>query len=487
MIFGPRQRKAGQASDPDSFDPNVESPYKTKTSISRQSEISGNTLINEGVTEMAFESSKNSVVEQLCGTVALPKMVRVRQEFDHTHMEPAEIPNAVWAQLERDAVKQNIKPGMTIAITCGSRGIANIAIIVKAIVDYVKAQGANPFVFPAMGSHGGATPEGQLEVLRSYHVTEETMGCPIRATMETVYLGDTVEGSPVYQDKYAHEADGVILCGRIKAHTSFRGPYESGLLKMSVIGMGKQHGAESVHESGFQNMGRVMPQFARVVFDNTNIVAGVGIIENAYDQTYKIAALNAAEIWEQEPKLLKEANRLLGRIWVDKADVLVVDKLGKNISGDGMDPNVSGTFGSPGRPRNGEPGPILAQRTVVLDLTDESHGNFDGIGVADVTTKRLIDKSIVDVTYPNALTSTLVNMVKMPIFAHSDENAIKLAVRVCNMIDKQHPRIVRIANTMELSHIWVSEALVEEVKAHPHMELDGELQDWGFDENGNLW
>ena len=393
---------------------------------------------------MAFESSKNSVVEQLCGTVALPKMVRVRQEFDHTHMEPAEIPNAVWAQLERDAVKQNIKPGMTIAITCGSRGIANIAIIVKAIVDYVKAQGANPFVFPAMGSHGGATPEGQLEVLRSYHVTEETMGCPIRATMETVYLGDTVEGSPVYQDKYAHEADGVILCGRIKAHTSFRGPYESGLLKMSVIGMGKQHGAESVHESGFQNMGRVMPQFARVVFDNTNIVAGVGIIENAYDQTYKIAALNAAEIWEQEPKLLKEANRLLGRIWVDKTDVLVVDKLGKNISGDGMDPNVSGTFGSPGRPRNGEPGPILAQRTVV-------------------------------------------NMVKMPIFAHSDENAIKLAVRVCNMIDKQHPRIVRIANTMELSHIWVSEALVEEVKAHPHMELDGELQDWGFDENGNLW
>ena len=172
---------------------------------------------------------------------------------------------------------------------------------------------------------------------------------------------------------------------------------------------------------------------------------------------------------------------------MDKTDVLVVDKLGKNISGDGMDPNVSGTFGSPGRPRNGEPGPILAQRTVVLDLTDESHGNFNGIGVADVTTKRLIDKSIVDVTYPNALTSTLVNMVKMPIFAHSDENAIKLAVRVCNMIDKQHPRIVRIANTMELSHIWVSEALVEEVKAHPHMELDGELQDWGFDENGNLW
>lgn len=230
-----------------------------------------------------------------------------------------------------------------------------------------------------------------------------------------------------------------------------------------------------------------MPQFARVVFDNANIVAGVGIIENAYDQTYKIAALNAAEIWEQEPELLKEANRMLGRIWVEKADVLVVDRLGKNISGDGMDPNVSGTFGSPGRPRNGEPGPILAQRTVVLDLTDESHGNFNGIGVADVTTKRLVDKADVDTTYPNAVTSTLVNMAKMPVFAHTDENAIKLAVRVCNMIDKQNPRIVRIANTMELSHIWVSEALVEEVKNNPHLELDGELEDWGFDENGNLW
>ena len=291
---------------------------------------------------MAFESSKNSVVEQLCGTVALPKMVRVRQEFDHTHMEPAEIPNAVWAQLERDAVKQNIKPGMTIAITCGSRGIANIAIIVKAIVDYVKAQGANPFVFPAMGSHGGATPEGQLEVLRSYHVTEETMGCPIRATMETVYLGDTVEGSPVYQDKYAHEADGVILCGRIKAHTSFRGPYESGLLKMSVIGMGKQHGAESVHESGFQNMGRVMPQFARVVFDNTNIVAGVGIIENAYDQTLLVEAVPAGKMLEREAELVMLSRKNMPILMIPDIDVLVVEQIGKDISGNGYDPNILG-------------------------------------------------------------------------------------------------------------------------------------------------
>ncbi len=436
---------------------------------------------------MAFESNPNSVVEQLCQSVSLPKMVRVHQKFDSTHFEPEELPAVVHSQLERENIRKQIRPGMSIAITCGSRGIANIAIIVRAIVDFVKECGANPFVFPAMGSHGGATPEGQLEVLRSYHVTEETMGCPIRATMETVYLGDTVEGKPVFSDKYAHEADGVILCGRIKPHTSFRGPYESGLLKMAVIGMGKQHGAESVHESGFQNMGRIMPQFARVVFDHTNILAGVGIIENAYDQTYKIAALDAQEIWEQEPALLQEANRMMGRLWIEKTDVLVVDRLGKNISGDGMDPNVSGTFGSPGRQRNEVPGPICAQRTVVLDLTDESHGNANGIGVADVTTKRLVDKTDVDITYPNALTSTLVNMVKMPIFSHSDQGAIRLAVRICNEIDKAHPRIVRIANTMEIGHIWVSEALIDEVKAHPNMELEGEPEEWPFDEKGNLW
>lgn len=436
---------------------------------------------------MAFESDKNSVPMQLCQTVTLPRMVKVRQSFDPTHIAPADLPDVVRAQLARENVRRNIKPGMSIAITCGSRGIANIAIIVRAIVDFVKECGAEPFVFPAMGSHGGATPEGQLDVLRSYNVTEETMGCPIRATMETVHLGTTVEGSPVYIDRYAHEADGVILCGRIKAHTSFRGPYESGLLKMSVIGMGKQHGAEAVHESGFQNMGRVMPQFARVIFDHTNIVAGVGILENAYDQTYKIAALDSEEIWEKEPELLQEANRMMGRLWIEDADVLVVDKLGKNISGDGMDPNVSGTFGSPGRQRDGTPGPIRTQRTVVLDLTDESHGNFNGIGVADVTTKRLLDKADPDITYPNAMTSTLVNMVKMPIFGHSDERAIQLAVRVCNGIDRDNVRIVRIHNTMELREIWVSEALMDVVRDHPNLELAGEPEPWGFDENGNLW
>ena len=418
----------------------------------------------------------------------IPKMVKVRQKFDDSHIPAEEIPGVVTRELDRPEIGGKIKPGQKIAITCGSRGINHNAAMARAIVDFVKSKGAEPYIVAAMGSHGGATAEGQTQILKDYGITEEAMGCPIKSSMETVQIGlSGVRHQPVFIDKNASEADGIILFNRIKPHTSFRGPYESGLLKMAVIGMGKQHGAESVHESGFINMARVLPQFARVIFDNTNIVAGVGILENAFDQTYKLAGLTPDEIWEKEPELLKEAKSKMGRIWIENADVLVVDKIGKDISGDGMDPNVTGTFGSPESACDGSPGPLKAQRTVVLDLTDASHGNANGIGVADITTKRVVDKTNVDITYPNALTSTLVNMVKMPMFGHTDEHAIKIAVRICNMIDKAHPRIVRIKNTMELGHIWVSEALVDEVKAHPNMELDGELEDWGFDENGNLW
>ncbi len=436
---------------------------------------------------MAFESKKDSFVEKACESVALPKMVRVRQSFDASEISAQEIPALVRAQLARQEVACNIRPGMSIAITCGSRGVHNIAIITRAIVDFVKECGAQPFIFPAMGSHGGATAQGQLDILTGYGVTEEAMGCPVKATMETVYLGDTVEGSPVRMDKYAAEADGVILCGRIKGHTAFRGPYESGIIKMAVIGTGKQYGAESVHASGFDNMARVMPQFARVIFDHKNIVAGVGVIENAYDHTNKIVALNAAEIWEQEPVLLKEARLKMGRIWLESADVVVVDKIGKNISGDGMDPNVTGTYACPNSARDDLPGPITAQNCVVLDLTDETHGNANGIGCADVTTKRLLDKVDVDITYPNALTATVLATVKMPIFTHTDKHAVQLAVRTCNMIDYANPRIVRIPNTMELGEILVSEALLDDVKQNPNLEIVGEAEEWPFDENGNLW
>ncbi|MFV0414590.1 MAG: lactate racemase domain-containing protein, partial [Oscillospiraceae bacterium] len=294
---------------------------------------------------MAMESVlEGNVVTKLCEPVKLPRMVKIRQRFDETHLTPEEIPGIVRRQLARPEIEKGILPGMQVAITCGSRGVANVALITKAIADFVKERGAFPFVFPAMGSHGGATAEGQRKILEGYGVTEEFVGCPIRATMETVEIGRLEDGMPVYMDKYAHDADAIILSGRIKAHTAFRGPHESGLMKMAVIGMGKQHGAETVHESGFINMGALMPRVAKVVLGHANVVAAVGMIENAFDQTYKIAALTKEEIWTEEPKLLLEAKSKMGRIWFDAIDELVVDRIGKDISGDGMDPNVTGRF-----------------------------------------------------------------------------------------------------------------------------------------------
>ena len=433
---------------------------------------------------MAFESSKNSVVEQLCGTITLPKMVRVRQEFDHTHMEPSDIPSAVWEQLDRDAVKRNIKPGMKIAVTCGSRGIANIAIIVKAIVDYVKAQGAEPFVFPAMGSHGGATAEGQLDVLKSYHVTEETMGCPIRATMETVYLGDTVEGSPVYQDKYAHEADGVILCGRIKAHTSFRGPYESGLMKMMAIGLGKQKGAESIHHQSPAIMHELVEEYGRTILENAPVLGGIAIIENAYDDTYLIKGLSPEEIISEEPKLKEISYKTIAHLLFDKCDVLVVDKIGKNISGDGMDPNVSGRFVQPKYCSGG----IQAEKCVILDLTDETHGNAQGIGLAEVTTRRLFNKMKLEMTYPTGVTNTFLHLMKIPMIMDNDREALQLALMCCpEAEDHDHMKMIRIPNTAHIGVIEISEGMLPLVENNPNFEVLTEPYDLPFDENGNLF
>lgn len=433
---------------------------------------------------MAMDSIlEGNVVTNLCGTVKLPRMVKVRQLFDESHIEPDRIPAVIYQQLSRPEIKTKITKGMSVAITCGSRGVANIAIITKAIVDFVKECGGIPFVFPAMGSHGGATAKGQSELLEGYGITEDFIGCPIKSSMETVEIGKLEDGMPVYMDHYAYNADAVILSGRIKAHTAFRGPHESGLMKMSVIGMGKQRGAETVHESGFINMGKLMPRVARVVLGHANVVAAVGMIENAFDQTYKITALTKQEIWEEEPKLLMEAKSKMGRIWFDKMDVLVVDRIGKDISGDGMDPNVTGRFAC----ADSASGGIQTNRIAVLDLTDETHGNANGVGVADVTTRRVLEKIDVDATYPNAVTSTVLDVVKIPFVANSDKTAIQLALRSCNGVDRLNSYIVRIKDTMNLREIYISEAMLADAKSNPNIEIVGELEDWPFTQAGNLW
>ena len=430
---------------------------------------------------MALNTIKEgNVVTKLAASTALPKMVKVRQLLDHSHIGPADIPGLVHKELE--PMRARIKPGMSVAITCGSRGVCNIAIITRAIVDFVKDCGGEPFVFPAMGSHGGATAEGQREILTGYGVTEEAMGCPIRATMEVVQVGETEEGMPVFVDRYAYEADGIILCGRVKAHTAFRGPYESGILKMSVIGLGKQHGAEHVHQDGFSDLGRLLPMIARVVFAKTNILGAVAVAENAFDQTCILEGLLKEEIFEKEPDILRRSKERLGRIFFDDIDVLVVDRLGKDISGDGMDPNITGRYAVPYM----ESGKKV-QHIAVLDLTEETHGNCNGLGLADVTTRRLVEKIDVDCTYPNVVTSTVLCTPKIPLFAHSDRACIQIALKTCNYIDRDNPRIVHIKDTMRLEEIEISQAMLEEARANEHIQVLGEPRDWPFDAEGNLW
>lgn len=421
------------------------------------------------------------VVSELCSGVKLPKMVKIKQNFNRDCIPKEQIPQVVFEQLGREEIKSQIKPGMSVAITCGSRGVANINIIIKAIVDFVKSCGGNPFVFPAMGSHGGATAEGQREMIEGYGVTEEFIGCPIKSSMETKRIGTTEEGHPVLIDKNAAEADAIIVCGRIKAHTAFNGPVESGLMKMMTIGMGKQQGAEVCHESGFKHMARLVQVFGNAIRKNSNVICGLGLIENAFDDTNKIVGLTNEEIPEKEPALLLEAKALMGKLLFDTADVVVVDRIGKNVSGDGMDPNVTGTFGTPYAK-----GGIGAKRVVVLDLTEETHGNANGVGMADVTTKRLVDKANWEITYPNAITSTVISMVKIPAFMKNDKEAIQLGLRICNETDKENPRMIRIKDTMHLEYIYISEALLEEAKQNPSIEIVGEIEEWPFDENGNL-
>ena len=316
-------------------------------------------------------------------------MVRIRQVYDAACIPEEKIAETVIKELSRDALSGQIKEGMKIAITCGSRGIHHHAVMAKAIVDFVKSKGAMPYIVPSMGSHGGATAEGQRHILKDYGITEEQMGCPIKSSMETIQIGiSPVRHQPVYMDKYAAEADGILLLNRIKPHTSFRGSYESGLMKMMAIGLGKQKGAESIHHQSPAIMHELVEEYGRTIMDNAPILGGIAIIENAYDETYLIRGLTPEEIITEEPKLKAIAYQTIAHLLFDACDVLIVDKIGKNISGDGMDPNVSGRFVLPQYCSGG----ISAEKVVVLDITDETHGNAQGVGLADVTTRRLVNR-----------------------------------------------------------------------------------------------
>ena len=421
-------------------------------------------------------------ISQLVSDVTLPKMFRIRQHFPRPKIESQQIPEVIDSLLSNDKFSSQIKPNMKIAITAGSRGVANIALITKSIADFVKSKGAHPFIVPAMGSHGGATAEGQREILAGYGIVEEYVGCPIISSMEVKNIGKNAEGKDVFIDKNAAEADGIIINCRIKPHTAFRGPYESGIMKMMAIGLGKQHGAEICHAEGFKNMAKNVPSFGRAILKYAPVMFAVATIENAFDETCKIVAVNADEVNEKEPVLLQEAFTYMPKILVNECDVLVVDQIGKNFSGDGMDPNITGTFCTPYAT-----GGIKSQRVCVLDLSPETHGNAIGLGYASATTKRVFDQLDLTSMYPNAITCTVLGGVRIPIVMESDKEAIQVCIRTCNEIDKKHVRIVRIPNSLHIEHIMLSEAYYEEVKNMPNITIESEPEYLSFNENGDLW
>lgn len=421
-------------------------------------------------------------VSKLVSDIQLPKMFRVRQHFPRPKIEVDKIPDIIASLLSEDKFSSQIKPGMRIAITAGSRGVANVALITKCIVDFVKLKGASPFVVPAMGSHGGATAEGQREILAGYGIVEEYVGCPIVSSMEVKKIGQTEDGKEVFIDKNAAEADGIIISCRIKPHTAFRGPYESGIMKMMAIGLGKQHGAEVCHAEGFKNMAKNVPLFGQAILKYAPVLFAVATIENAFDETCKLIAINADEVAEKEPPLLKEAFTYMPRILVDECDVLVVDQIGKNFSGDGMDPNITGTFCTPYAT-----GGIKSQKVCVLDLSPETHGNGIGLGYSSATTKRVFEQLDLPSMYPNAITCTVLGGVRIPIVMESDKEAIQVCVRTCVEIDKTNPKIVRIPNSLHIEHIMLSEAYYNQAKQMSNITIESEPEYLKFNENGDLW
>ncbi|HOB08046.1 MAG: lactate racemase domain-containing protein [Limnochordia bacterium] len=419
------------------------------------------------------------VVSELVKGIPIPRMVKVSQKFDAPRL--ADVEGELRAQLRQEHIQAMIKPGMTIAVAVGSRGVNRIADIVRVVVEELKALQAEPFIVPSMGSHGGASAEGQKEVLRHLGITEDSVGAPIRSSMEVNQIASLENGLPVYVDRFACQADGIVVINRVKPHTAFRGPIESGLMKMLAIGLGKQKGAEACHQLGFKHMAEFVPTMAKVIMDKLPVLFGVATVENAFDQVMKLKVIPASEIEGEEKELLKIAKANMPKLWFDQIDVLVIDEIGKNISGDGFDPNVVGRYPTP----YAYGGPDVT-KIVVLDLTDETEGNANGIGTADFTTRYCVDKIDYEKIYANGLTSTVVAPTKIPTTLENDREAIQAAIKTCNILDFTKVRLVRIKNTLQLAEIEVSEPMIPEVESNPNLNILSAPYDWEFDANGNL-
>jgi hypothetical protein len=421
-------------------------------------------------------------VRDLAYTAPFPRLLRVRQNVDAPRVP--DVAAATAAALE--TLRPRIRPGMTVAITAGSRGIPDKPAVVRAAGEWLRSAGAQPFVVPAMGSHGGATAEGQRGVLAELGMTPDSLGMPIRATMDTVDLGRVPDGPTAYLDRNAAEADAILVVNRIKAHTDFTGEVESGLAKITAIGLGKQRGAEGIHRYGPANLGTWIPRVARRIIDTGKILGGIAIVENAHDRAAAIEFVAPDDIGGAgETRLLRRAKDLMATLPFDRIDVAVVDAMGKNKSGSGLDTNVIGRMMIRGSAEFERP---KIANIAVLDLTEESHGNGVGVGLADFIPFRVLGKLDLLSTYINAMTSGLggPQRAQLPIALPTDRDAVAAAILTCGRADLDRVRLVRLRDTLDLAELLVSESLADEVDRNPRLEIVGGPAAMSFDEEGRI-
>lgn len=427
-------------------------------------------------------STKNQLRDELLTMSAhLPLIAKVRQNQPRPRVD--DVAGTVRQLILNSKIRDRVPAGGRIAVGVGSRGIHCIATVAKTTVDTLKELGYKPFIKAAMGSHGGATPEGQRELLAGYGITPENMGVEVLTSLETLVLGTSPIGLPIYFDRDAYEADGIICLNRIKPHTDFRANFESGILKMMVIGFGKQKGAEQIHKLGLRGMKEVLPAVGKFLLENTKFSLGLAILENVDDQPAEIVALEPDEVLASEPKLLDKVRTLMGRIPFDQIDVLVVGEIGKNYSGAGMDPNVIGRLMVETQPDFEKP---LVTRLVVLDVSEESHGNIVGVGFADLCTQRLVDKIDPVPFNINVITSCFLERARIPITLPTDAEVLDTAVQTCWRLSPADVRMVVIPNSLELNTLYVSQAMAADVEAHPDLSFESGFAPLPLDADGFL-
>ncbi|MGI6317677.1 MAG: DUF2088 domain-containing protein [Firmicutes bacterium] len=413
--------------------------------------------------------------------IKFPKMVKIRQKFDPSKID--NLPAWVTKEMRNNLTDRGSYQGKKICITAGSRGIPHLEIIIKAVCDELKNWGAEPFIVPAMGSHGGAAAEGQRQYLAAYNVTEESIGVPILSSMEVVKYGELEDGTPLYCDKYAFESDGIVVLNKVKPHAEFRGKHESGLAKMMAIGLANHQGASVLHMKGFAALADIIPRVCEVFMQKVPVAFGVAIVQNAYNEISELEVMPKAKIMERDAALLEIAKGKTAGFKVSQIDVLIIDEIGKSISGNGHDPNITG------RNDSGLPGfkeIIDIKKLFIRGLAEGSDRNGSGISSADITTRRCLQSIDWEKTWTNVITSTQLNGGRIPMYMNNDKDALLVAIRTLNNVDFSQVKVVRIKNTLCMSEIEVSENYMDDLQARDDVEILSAPYEMQFDKEGFL-